>query len=194
MTDQGPAPAPAAPGVLPAGFWRRVAAWLIDVILITAGTYFVGIFLWPDLMVETRTQTAGAGGAQLEIVTYALSAHGWVIHGVALWAYTALLESGPAQATLGKRMFRLRVTGLDGARVSLLTASYRSWPLWIHGPLSVPALLGVDEPGEALVSFNSIAGLAALAACLFVPFTRRKQGLHDMMARCLVVRRPRPVV
>ena len=190
MTDQGPAPAPAAPSVLPAGFWRRVAAWLIDAILITAGTYLVGIFLWPDLMVETRTQTAGAGGALLEIVTYALSAHGWVIHGVALWAYTALLESGPAQATLGKRMFRLRVTGLDGVRVSLLTASYRSWPLWIHGLLSVPALLGMDEPSEALVSFNGIAGLVALAACLFVPFTRRRQGLHDMMARCLVVRRP----
>ena len=194
MTDQEPAPAPAAPGVLPAGFWRRVAAWLIDAILITAGAYLVGIFLWPDLVVETRTQTAGAGGARLEIVAYALSAHGLVIHGVALWAYTALLESGPAQATLGKRMLRLRVTGLDGARISLLTASYRTWPLWLHAPFSVPGVLKVADPSGALFGFSGFAGLVSLAACLFVPFTRRKQGLHDMMARCLVVRRPRPVV
>ena len=192
MTDQGPAPAPAAPSVLPAGFWRRVAAWLVDVILITGGAYLVGIFLWPDLMVETRTQTGGAGGAQFEIVTYALSAHGWVIHGVALWAYTALLESGPAQATLGKRALRLRVTGLDGGRISLLTASYRSWPLWLHGPLNVPAFFDVVEPTGALFGFSSFVGVAALAACLAIPFTRRRQGLHDMMARCLVVRRPRP--
>ena len=179
-----------APRYVPAGFWRRVAAWIIDVILITVGAYLVGIFLWPDLMVETRTQTSGSGGARLEIVTYALSAHGWIIHGVALWAYTALLESGPAQATLGKRMLKLRVTGLDGARISLLTASYRSWPRWLHVPLYAIAYLDVVEPTDALVGLNSFVGLAVLAACLVVAFTRCKQGLHDMMARCLVVRRP----
>ena len=178
-----------ATGAVPAGFWRRVAAWVVDVLLITVATYLVGIFLWPDLMVETRTQTSGADGARLEIVTYALSAHGWVIHGVAIWAYTALLESGQAQATLGKRMLRLQVTGPGGERVSLLTASIRCWPIWLHGPLSVPAHFDV-ELGSAWLNFNSLAGLIAFAACIAVAFTRRKQGLHDMMARCLVVRRP----
>ena len=192
MTDESPEVA-VATGSVPAGFWRRVGAWVVDVLLITVATYLVGIFLWPDLMVETRSQTSGADGARLEIVTYALSAHGWIIHGVAIWAYTALLESGPAQATLGKRMLRLRVTGLDGERVSLLTASIRCWPIWLHGPLSVPAHLDV-ELGSAWLNFNSLAGLIAFAACIVVAFTRRKQGLHDMMARCLVVRRPPPVL
>lgn len=192
MTEQEAAPQQAARYV-PAGFWRRVVAWIVDVILITGATYLVGIFLWPDLMVETRTQTDGTGGAQLEIVTYALSPHGWIIHGVALWAYTALLECGPAQATLGKRMFGLRVTGLDGGRVSLLTASYRCWPLWLHVPLYVIIYVDIVGPTDAVVALNSIVGVAAFAACLVVPFTRRKQGLHDMMARCLVVvRRPPP--
>ena len=187
MTEETPEAPPT--GIVPAGFWRRVAAWIVDVLLITVAAYLVGIFLWPDLMVETRSQTSGADGARLEIVTYALSAHGWVIHGVAIWAYTALLESGAGQATLGKRMLRLRVTGLDGRRISLLTASVRSWPIWLHGPLSVPAHLDV-ELGSTWLNFNSLAGLVALVACIFVAFTRRKQGLHDMMARCLVVRRP----
>ena len=191
MTEGTPDAAPL--GVVPAGFWRRVAAWIVDVLLITVAAYLVGIFLWPDLMVETRSQTSGAEGARLEIVTYALSAHGWVIHGVAIWAYTALLESGAGQATLGKRMLGLRVTGLDGGRISLLTASIRCWPIWLHGPLSVPAHLGV-ELGSAWLNFNSLAGLVAFAACIVVAFTRRKQGLHDMMARCLVVRRPPRVI
>ena len=191
MTDETPEAPPT--GIVPAGFWRRVAAWIVDVLLITVAAYLVGIFLWPDLMVETRSQTSGAEGARLEIVTYALSAHGWIIHGVAIWAYTALLESGAGQATLGKRMLGLRVTGLDGGRISLLTASVRSWPIWLHGPLSVPAHLDV-ELGSVWLNFNSLAGLVAFVACIVVAFTRRKQGLHDMMARCLVVRRPPRVI
>ena len=107
---------------------------------------------------------------------------GTAVLGIAFWAYVALHECGPAQATLGKRMLRLRVTGLDGARVSLLTASFRSWPRWLPGILGVIGVL------------DAIGGLAALAACIAVAFTRRKQGLHDMMARCLVVRRPPPVL
>ena len=87
-------------------------------------------------------------------------------------------ESGPGQATLGKRVLGLRVAGLDGARVSLLTASYRSWPRWLPGIMGAVGIL------------DAIAAVIALAACIAVAFTPRKQGLHDMMARCLVVHRP----
>ncbi|MCY4406935.1 MAG: RDD family protein [Rhodospirillaceae bacterium] len=192
MTDE--APEDGVIGVIPAGFWRRVAAWVIDGFLVTAGAYLVGIFLWPDLMVETKTLTAGPGGARLEIVSYELSTHGWFIHGVAFWAYTALLESGRARATLGKRALRLRVTDLHGERVSLLAASLRCWPRWFHAPFSVPILVGVVSPGDALFSLYGVVVLAAIAACIAIAFTRRKQGLHDMLARCLVVRRPLRVI
>ena len=47
---------------------------------------------------------------------------------------------------------------------------------------------------SVILGLNALAGIAALAACIAVAFTRRKQGLHDMMARCLVVRRPPPVL
>ena len=177
MMDQEPAPAPAAPGVRPAGFWRRVAASIIDGIIILGAVYLVGFFLWPDLL-EAVSVVSEADGERLEIVSYELTTVGAVVTYIVSWAYWAFQESGPAQATLGKRALRIRVTGLDGARVSLLTASYRGWPGWI-GVLFV------------LVEYLELAaGAVALIACLFVPFTRRKQGLHDMMARCLVVRRP----
>ena len=179
MTDG--APEAAATGVILAGFWRRVAAWVIDTIIVLVGVYLVGLFLWPDL-VETTTRVSESDGARLEVVTYALSWLGSIVFGIALGVYTALQESGPGQATLGKRMLRLRVTGLDGARVSLLTASLRCWPLWLPGLVSM------------VVGLNFFVGAAAIAACVAVAFTRRKQGLHDMMARCLVVRRPPPVL
>ena len=44
------------------------------------------------------------------------------------------------------------------------------------------------------VCLNLLGETAAIAACLAVPFTRRKQGLHDMLVRCLVVRRPPRVI
>ena len=164
---------------LPAGFWRRLAAWIVDGILVMASFFIVGIYLWPDL-VETTTLASQVDGARLETVRYAPTVLGAAVLGIAFWVYVALQECGPAQATLGKRALGLRVTGLDGARVSLLTASFRSWPRWL------PVLLGV------VGVLDAVAGAAALAACLAAAFTRRKQGLHDMMARCLVMRRPRP--
>ena len=170
---------PATQGVLPGGFWRRLAAWIVDGILVLAGFFIVGIYLWPDL-VETTSLVSEVDGARLETVRYAPTMLGAAVLGIAFWAYVALQECGPAQATLGKRMLGLRVTDLEGARISLVTASLRSWPRWLPGILGVIGVL------------DAIAALAALAACLAVAFTRRKQGLHDMMARCLVVRRPRP--
>ena len=175
MTDG--APEAAALGVVPGGFWRRVAAWLIDTILVLIAVYLVGLYLWPDL-VATTTHSSQAGGAQLEVVSYSLTWLGTVVFGLALGVYTALLESGPGQATLGKRMLRLRVTDLNGGRISPLTAIIRCWPLWLPGLFST------------IVGLNFVLGAAAVAACIAVAFTRRKQGLHDMMARCLVVRRP----
>ena len=171
----------AALGVIPAGFWRRVAAWVIDTIIVLVCVYLVGSFLWPDL-VETTTHVSENDGARLEVVSYALSTLGTAVFGIALGLYTASLESGRAQATIGKRMLGLRVTGLDGTRISPLTAIFRCWPLWLPGLVSM------------VVGLNYVVGFAAVAACVAVAFNRRKQGLHDMLARCLVVRRPPRVI
>ena len=170
---------PATRSVLPAGFWRRLAAWIVDGVLVLVGFFIVGVYLWPDL-VETTTLVSEVDGARLKTVRYAPTMLGAVVLGVVFWAYVALQERGPAQATLGKRLLGLRVTDLDGGRISLLVASLRSWPRWLPGILGVVGVL------------DAVVGLAAIAACLAVAFTRRRQGLHDMMARCLVVRRPPP--
>ena len=41
------------------------------------------------------------------------------------WLYSALLESGPKQATLGKRLLDLKVTNMEGERISFGQATGR---------------------------------------------------------------------
>ena len=80
------------------------------------------------------------------------------------WLYHAKMESSAWQATLGKKVLNLRVTDLNGARVTFGRASGRHFAKFITGliPLGVGFML---------------AGL-----------TERRQALHDMIASCLVLR------
>ena len=80
------------------------------------------------------------------------------------WLYDATMESSSRQATLGKLICKLRVTDEAGKRINFGRATGRH--------------------------FAKI--LNALTACigfLMVAWTRRKQGLHDLLAKTLVVRR-----
>jgi len=72
------------------------------------------------------------------------------------------MESSVWQATCGKRLLGLRVTNLNGARVSFHRAAGRNLGRVLSG------ILGIGY----LVMF----------------FTKRKQTLHDLMASCMVLR------
>jgi len=82
---------------------------------------------------------------------------------MASWLYWALFESSAWQATLGKRMVGIRVTDLQGQRISLARASGRFF-------------------GKLLSAFSLLVGFAMAG------FTEKKQALHDLLAGCLVVR------
>jgi|SRR5215471_11784037 len=84
------------------------------------------------------------------------------------WTYATLMECSEDQATSGKRYQGLKVTDLEGERISLGRAAARN-----------------------LVKFGSL-----LIACAASLFTARKQGLHDLIAGTLVEvsRKPRIVL
>ncbi|MGH6954521.1 MAG: RDD family protein [Alphaproteobacteria bacterium] len=139
----GPAPGRAEGPLLFAGFWLRVLAWLVDVLLLSLLGSIIGI---------------ASGLALLPLAGLA----GLVIS----WLYFALLESSRHEATLGKMLIEVKVTDLEGRRVSFARASGRY--------------------------FAKYVSLALLGAGFFmVAFTGRKQGLHDMLSGCLVIRAPR---
>jgi uncharacterized RDD family membrane protein YckC len=75
------------------------------------------------------------------------------------WLYWAGLESSAWQATIGKRALGLQVTDLEGRRISMARASGRYF------------------------------GKLIIVGCVLVAFTPRKQALHDILAKCLVLRK-----
>jgi uncharacterized RDD family membrane protein YckC len=95
-------PAPSAQQY--AGFWTRLAAWVIDIVivyavsgLVIAGTFGIGIlavFLLP-------------------------------------WVYEAWLLSSDWQATVGKRALGMRVIDLQGRRITFARASGRHFAKYI---------------------------------------------------------------
>ena len=87
-----------------AGFWKRVLAWLIDSLVVSAA---IGII---------AAITLGAGFAAF-----------FVGH----WLYEAFMTSSSWQATLGKRVVNMTVTDLDGRRISFGRATGRHFAKWL---------------------------------------------------------------
>ena len=163
-----------------AGFWWRVLAWLIDSLILSFVTLVLDRLAGGSLFSTMGVPADPHGGSlfnisYIPVETVQLSQfwHPPVLTwpdllGLLLPAvYYSVLESSRWQATVGKRVCRLRVTRLDGQRISL--------------PRAV---------GRYFAKF-----LSAFILCigfLMIAWTRRKQGLHDLVADTLVVRRRSP--
>ena len=184
--DQVQTPAPSVPGpqfgglAHPervwgyAGFWWRVLAWLIDSSILSTATVLVHAAVGGSPLDMIRTNP-GAGhlfnisyttADSVQVVqAWQLHAPGWpsLLTLLLPIAYYALLESSRWQATVGKRICRLRVTRQDGRRISL--------------PRALGRYLG-----------KFVSALILGIGFLMIAWTRRKQGLHDLMADTLVVR------
>jgi uncharacterized RDD family membrane protein YckC len=78
------------------------------------------------------------------------------------WIYFAIMESSSKQATLGKMALGIIVTDLEGQRISFGKATGRHFS-------------------------KIVSGIILYIGFIMVAFTEKKQGLHDMMAGCLVV-------
>lgn len=78
------------------------------------------------------------------------------------WLYFALMESSSKQGTLGKMALGIKVTDLSGNAISFGRATARHF-------------------GKIL------SAIILLVGYLMVAFTAKRQGLHDMIAGCLVV-------
>ncbi|HEX4603657.1 MAG TPA: RDD family protein [Candidatus Angelobacter sp.] len=87
-----------APAALPyAGFWMRVGAYLLDIVILVIPLFILSL----------------------------LPLLGIVIDIVGIWLYFALQESSERQATIGKRALNIYVTDLQGRRISFGQATGR---------------------------------------------------------------------
>ncbi len=151
-----------------AGFWRRVAAYILDAIVLYIPSQLVMNMMGGAAAKAAMEQAAiaAAGNPHLILAAqqhfYATMWPAMLVNTLIAWAYFAGLESSPWQATVGKLALGIRVTDLHGQRISL------------------PRALG-----RYLAKFLSVFTLGF--GFLMVVWTRRKQGLHDMVVDTLVL-------
>lgn len=105
-----------------------------------------------------------ASAAASEEVAGALAVGVYLLSFVANWLYFALMEASGAQATVGKMALGIIVTDEAGARIGFGKATGRYF-----GKIISSIIVGVGF--------------------LMVAWTRKRQGLHDLMAGTLVVRK-----
>lgn len=149
----------AAGEAIHAGFWRRVAAALIDGLLIglVMGALQVVVGLGA---VGSLAGTRDAGAALPAVIGSILLFSALAF--VGQWLYFALFECSAMQATPGKRALDLKVVDELGQRIGFGRATGRYFGKIISGAIFYVGFL--------------MAG-----------FTERKQALHDLMAATLVV-------
>ena len=170
--------ASSAPGALPqtttatledyAGFWKRVAAYILDAIILYIPSLLIQKIMGGDAAEAAMKQAQLSAPDDPHLMLTAFSQYydtmlpAVLIITVMTWLYFAFCESSAWQATIGKLALGIRVTDMQGARISLPRAFGR-------------------YPAKYLSAFILCIGF------LMVTWTQRKQGLHDMVVGTLVL-------
>ncbi|MBF0426497.1 MAG: RDD family protein [Magnetococcales bacterium] len=159
------APPPAERVFSYAGFWVRFAANFYDSMALIIPLLIVfAIFAYPFSGTSHNNKGAETIGNLID----------WLI----TWLYYAYFESSPRQATLGKILLKIKVVDLSGNLVSLRRASAR-----YLGKIALWPTLLIGTP-----YYNWIIGVFIIGFFM-VGWTKKKQGLHDKIAGCLVINR-----
>ncbi|MGA8220913.1 MAG: RDD family protein [Candidatus Acidiferrales bacterium] len=159
-----------------AGFWLRFVAFAIDLIIFFVLFVIVVSFLAVAMGLSAAIQQvqpgetpealrAALGGGFLLAVLLILLA------GSA--TYFSSLEASSWQGTIGKKALGLYVTDLAGNRISFGRSSVRFF---------TGKFIAIGVPGFGIMYF--------FASCICAGLTQRKQALHDMIAGCLVLKKP----
>jgi len=153
-----------------AGLGRRFIAFIIDIIIIllfdlvamavlglTRGIQNAYFYFVQRVPVEQLTAD-GTMGAMLGSV---IAAYGMVLI-VIPWLYFAGFESSRSQATPGKLLMHIVVTDMIGNKPTFARVTLRHFAKFV-------------------------SGLVILIGFLMIGLTKKRQGLHDRIAGCLVL-------
>jgi len=145
-----------------AGFWLRFVAFFIDLILYYLFKILGNLALNLDLAFINPMSISTHSHLSIYAATrlLILSVVFCIIH----WLYFTLLESSKWQATIGKKLIGLKVTDENGERINFGRANARYWS-------------------------KIISGMTLGIGFIMAGFTEKKQALHDIIARTLVVRK-----
>jgi len=153
-----------------AGLGRRFVAFIVDLILIALfGIIVVAFFnqangimyLYYIVAAHAPITSLTEAGTPIAALQPIVAAVGLLVV-VVPWLYYAGFESSRGQATPGKVLMRLEVTDLEGNRISFARATLRFFGKFI----------------STLIIFIGF---------LMIGLTKKRQGLHDKIAGCIVI-------
>ena len=151
-----------------ARFWRRLAASLIDLLILILITGIAATYLglgegWRMLLMIIRRQEVMAddGSIITSLIPMPVGTFLLVVFILIPWIYFAVLESSKNQATLGKMACRVIVSDLHGKPLTFARATLRHFGKFI-------------------------SGILFFSGFLCIGYTRYHQGLHDVIAATLV--------
>lgn len=128
-------------------FGQRLGAYIIDGIIVAIPVW---IIVW--MMPSNNDDVFTFGDFTGSLLSILIS-----------WLYFAFQESGPQQATIGKKALGLKVTSIDGQRITFGQASGRYFG-------------------------KIISAVILYIGFLMVLWDDRRQALHDKMAGTLVIK------
>ncbi|MEG6569728.1 RDD family protein [Thermoanaerobacterium thermosaccharolyticum] len=129
-----------------AGFWRRTVAYLIDTLIMFAVLFPIEILLFAAGLNEDNVRDF------IDVIAIFY-----------IFLYFTIMESSKLQATLGKMVMRIKVTDLNGNRITFGRA--------------VGRFLG-----------KILSGIILNIGFFMAGWTKHKQALHDIISGCLVVK------
>jgi uncharacterized RDD family membrane protein YckC len=129
-----------------AGFWIRVAAFMIDIAVLTIPTLMISFFIRFTVADE---------------LAYGIES--FISNTLVCWIYEAAFISSTRQGTIGKMLLGLKVVDYAGNRITFGRATGRYFSKWL-------------------------SGLILCIGYMMVGWTKKKQGLHDVIADTLVIR------
>ena len=118
-----------------AGFWIRLGAYLIDLIILMVVAVIIGAVLGISIFTGSSNYYSSGASEGFLVLFY-------LIFIIIIWLYFSIQESSPAQATLGKRAVNVKVTDLKGNRIGFGKATVRTIVRFIPliGPLGCLAI------------------------------------------------------
>ena len=145
------------------GFWIRFLAFIIDAIIVGAACAPFGVFAMRPFIGEIlRSGSRGPDPEAIMTLASSMLMLKLVSLGIG-WIYEAWMTSSERQATVGKMALGLKVTDVNGQRISFARATGRHFA-------------------------KILSAMILLIGYIMAAFMPRKQGLHDLLANTIVVK------
>lgn len=152
-----------------AGFWLRLVALIIDVLIIA----FLESIIFIPLLVALGFSFFGSSELDMEdsgsivgLIVGIVAAAGayWILATTIQILYFSFMESSKNQATIGKMAVGIKVTDMNGDRLDFTKAFLRNL-------------------------CKLISNVTMAIGYIMAGFTEKRQALHDLIAGALVVKK-----